>query len=87
MQTINLFEAKTHFSKLIDQIASGKENEFVISRNGKPVARVVPIAKAETSRRIGIAKGEFTIPEDIDQSNEEIARWFNGETSNDAPPA
>lgn len=87
MQTVNLFEAKTHLSKLIDQIASGKEKEFVISRNGKPVARVLPIAKVEISRRIGIAKGEFTIPEDIDKSKQEIARLFNGETSDDAPAA
>ncbi|MGX2040760.1 hypothetical protein ACWJKU_11605 [Methylocaldum sp. MU1018] len=44
-------------------------------------------AEVETSRRIGIAKGEFTIPEDIDQSNQVIARLFNGEISDDAPPA
>lgn len=61
MQTINLFQAKTHLSKLIDQIASGKETEFIIARNGKPVARVVPIAPADTTRRIGIAKGEFVL--------------------------
>lgn len=87
MQTINLFEAKAHLSKLIEQIATGTESEFVISRNGKPVARVVPIAKAETSRRIGIAKGEFTVPEDIDQNNAEVARLFCGEASGNAPPA
>jgi antitoxin (DNA-binding transcriptional repressor) of toxin-antitoxin stability system len=45
MQTVNLFHAKTHLSKLVDQIASGsgEESEFVISRKGKPVARMVPI--------------------------------------------
>lgn len=77
MQTVNLFHVKTHLSKLVDQIASGEENEFVISRNGKPVARMVPIVQdKDVSRRIGIAQGEFTVPENIDSSNEEVAKLF-----------
>jgi prevent-host-death family protein len=87
VQTINLFQAKTHLSKLIDQIASGKETEFIIARNGKPVARVVPIAPADTTRRIGIAKGEFVVPDNIDQHNEEVGHLFVGETPTDAPAA
>jgi len=86
MQTVNLFHAKTHLSKLVDQIASGEENEFVISRNGKPVARMVPILQdKDISCRIGIAEGEFTIPETIDSSNEQIAKLFYGISTNDAP--
>jgi antitoxin (DNA-binding transcriptional repressor) of toxin-antitoxin stability system len=77
MQTVNLFHVKTHLSKLVDQIASGEENEFVISRNGKPVARMVPIIQnKDVSCRIGIAEGEFTVPENIDSSNEEVAKLF-----------
>ncbi len=87
MQTVNLFQAKTHLSKLIDQIASGEETEIVISRNGKPVARVLPIVPADTSRRIGVAKGEFIVPDDIDQCNEEVAKLFTGQLSTDAPAA
>jgi prevent-host-death family protein len=75
MQTVSLFEAKTHFSRLIDQIASGAESEIVISRNGKPVARVVPI-REDVSRRIGLAKGEFEVPDDIDAHNAEVAALF-----------
>ncbi|MDO8958179.1 MAG: type II toxin-antitoxin system prevent-host-death family antitoxin [Rhodocyclaceae bacterium] len=78
MQTISLFDAKTHLSRLIDQIASGAESEIVISRNGKPVARVVPIHE-DASRRIGLAKGEFEVPEDIDLHNAEVAALFHGE--------
>ena len=77
MQTISLFDAKTHLSRLIDQIASGAETEIVISRNGKPVARVVPI-ETDVSRRIGLAKGEFKVPDDIDRQNAEVAAIFHG---------
>lgn len=77
MQTVSLFDAKTHLSRLIDQIASGTESEIVISRNGKPVARVVPI-KTDTSLRIGLAKGEFEVPDDIDKHNAEVAQLFLG---------
>ncbi|MDD2800798.1 MAG: type II toxin-antitoxin system prevent-host-death family antitoxin [Methylococcales bacterium] len=88
MQTINLFQAKTHLSKLIDQIASGEESEFVISRNGKPVARMVPIAQQDdVSRRIGIAQGEFSIPENIDGSNQDVADLFYGKSADDASVA
>lgn len=88
MQTVNLFQAKTHLSKLIDQIASGEESEFVISRNGKPVARMVPVTqKIDVSRRIGIAQGEFSVPENIDDANREIAELFYGKSPNDAPVA
>ncbi|MFA5081773.1 MAG: type II toxin-antitoxin system prevent-host-death family antitoxin [Hydrogenophilaceae bacterium] len=78
MQTVSLFDAKTHLSRLIDQIASGTEEEIVISRNGKPVARVLPI-RADVSRRIGLACGEFEVPDDIDRHNAEVAALFQGQ--------
>ena len=77
MQTVSLFDAKTHLSRLVDQIASAQEDEIVISRNGKPVARLLPIA-ADASRRIGIARGEFEVPDDIDAHNAEVAQLFLG---------
>lgn len=78
MQTISVFDAKTHFSRLIEQIASGAEQEIVISRNGRPVARVVPIQQ-NVACRIGIAKGEFVVPDNIDTHNAEIASIFCGD--------
>lgn len=77
MITVSLFDAKTHLSRLIEQIASGTEDEIVISRNGKPVARVVPMAE-DATRRIGIAAGEFEVPDDIDAHNAEVASLFSG---------
>jgi antitoxin (DNA-binding transcriptional repressor) of toxin-antitoxin stability system len=86
MQTVNLFHAKTHLSKLVDQIASGEESEFVISRNGKPVARMIPIVqKSDVSCRIGIAQGQFEVPDSIDVSNQEVADLFYGKYADDAP--
>lgn len=73
MQTVSLFDAKTHLSRLVEQIASGQESEIVISRNGKPVARMLPIP-ADATRRIGIARGEFEVPDNIDQHNPEVAK-------------
>lgn len=88
MQTVNLFHAKTHLSKLVDQIASGEESEFVISRNGKPVARMVPIVQnSDVSCRLGIAQGEFSVPETIDDSNQEVADLFYGKNTDNAPIA
>lgn len=79
MQTVSLFEAKTHLSRLVDSIASGAEADVVISRNGKPVARMVPISSSgDVSKRVGVAKGEFVLPDSIDQHNEEVARLFAG---------
>lgn len=77
MQPVSLFDAKTHLSRLIDQIVTGAESEIVISRNGKPVARVLPI-QADVSKRIGVAKGEFEVPDDIDAHNAEVAALFLG---------
>jgi antitoxin (DNA-binding transcriptional repressor) of toxin-antitoxin stability system len=73
MPTVNLSHARTHLFKLVDQIASGEESEFVISRNGKPVARMLAIIQnKDVSCRIGIAQGEFTVPENTDSTNDAI---------------
>ncbi|WP_126444374.1 type II toxin-antitoxin system Phd/YefM family antitoxin [Sulfuricystis multivorans] len=76
MQIVSLFDAKTHLSRLVDQIATGAQTEIIICRNGKPVARMLPIQN-DTSRRIGIARGEFEVPDDIDAANAEIAALFS----------
>jgi antitoxin (DNA-binding transcriptional repressor) of toxin-antitoxin stability system len=77
MQTVSPFDAKTPGSRLIDQIATGAEAEIVISRNGKPVARVVRIQE-DVSCRIGLAKGEFKVPDDINEHKVGVAALFLG---------
>ena len=79
MQTISLFDAKTHLSRVVDQLVSGAENEVVISRHGKPMVRVTAIRPKDVSNRIGIAKGKFVIPDDFDVLNPEVERLFAAE--------
>jgi prevent-host-death family protein len=81
MPTVNILEAKTHLSRLVEQVETGAETEIVIARNGRPVARLVPLAAQPVQRRIGVAKGQFVVPESIDDSNAEVADLlFGGRT-------
>ena len=77
---INMLDAKTSLSKLVQALESGAETEFIIARNGRPAARLVPLGRGQTdrSRRIGVAKGRFSVPDDIDRSNPEIRELFDG---------
>jgi len=76
---VNVFEAKTDFSRLIRLLESGREEAVIVARNGKPVVKIVPIDAPPVSRRIGIAKGKFEVPEDFDAGNEDIAAMMMGE--------
>ena len=79
MPTVNMLEAKTHLSKLVEAIEQGRESEVIIARNGRPVARLVPIAKHAPGPRIGIAKGAFVVPDTIDAQNDEVEALIVGE--------
>ncbi|MBI5816237.1 MAG: type II toxin-antitoxin system Phd/YefM family antitoxin [Nitrospinae bacterium] len=57
MRSVNLHEAKTHLSKLVNAASAGEE--IIIARSGKPVARLTPLEKPEP-RRSGLAKGRVT---------------------------
>jgi prevent-host-death family protein len=64
MQTVNIHEAKTQFSRLVDAAASGEE--IVIAKAGKPAARLVPMERAKVTRRFGGLKGKVHIADDFD---------------------
>jgi len=81
MTAINMLEAKTNLSRLVDAIERGAEREIVIARNGKPAARLVPMADSPVEQRIGIARGLFEVPDDIDTHNAEVARLFAGDAA------
>jgi prevent-host-death family protein len=68
----SLSEAKARLSAIIDEIEKG--DEVVITRMGRPVARVVPYKPAEMASRLGFASGEIRLAEDFDQWSEEEAR-------------
>jgi prevent-host-death family protein len=63
VKEVNIHEAKTHLSRLLNRVASGEE--IVISRAGKPIARLVPIG-ATVTRQLGRDQGVFTVPSDFD---------------------
>jgi len=79
MRSVNIFEAKINFSKLLETIESGREQEIVIARHGRPVARLVSICPQTADKRIGVAKGKFRVPDSIDADIAIIQRLFSGE--------
>jgi len=81
MLTVNMLEAKSSLSRLVQSLELGREKEIVIARNGRPAARLVPFGVSEQAERIGVAKGVFIVPDNIDASNQEIARLFIGTVS------
>jgi antitoxin (DNA-binding transcriptional repressor) of toxin-antitoxin stability system len=81
MHTVSLFDAKTHLSSIVNDLLSGKEDSVLISRHGKPAVLVIPAIRSDTAQRIGIAQGRFTVPDDIDGSNVQIASLFGEEVS------
>ncbi|MBS0638596.1 MAG: type II toxin-antitoxin system prevent-host-death family antitoxin [Acetobacteraceae bacterium] len=78
MAIVNMFDAKTRLSRLVEAVEAGAEAEIIIARNGRPAARLVPIERASTGQRIGVAKGKFTVPETIDADEDSIAALFIG---------
>ena len=76
MEQINIHEAKTHLSSLVEKAANGEP--FVIAKAGKPMVKVIPYSSAKKgNRRIGFLKGEIKIPEDFDAMGEkEILKMF-----------
>jgi len=74
MSTVNILEAKTHLSRLVEEIASGAQRDIIIARNGKPAARLVPIETRTV--KLGVLKGKYVIPADIDVDNAAIAAEF-----------
>ncbi len=74
MKTVNIHEAKTHLSRLLEGVAQGES--FVIAKSGKPVAKVVPILD-KPPQRIGFMEGQFKVPDDFDRMHaEEIRAMF-----------
>lgn len=78
MRTVNMFQAKNSLSKLVAYLENGQEEEIIISRHGKAVARMTAISRQPTGKRIGIAKSKVTIPDNIDADNPVIAKLFAG---------
>lgn len=79
MPAVNMLDAKTNLSRLVESLEQGTEREFVIARNGRPAARLVPLGQTHSKqKRLGVAKGRFVVPDDIDTHNHEVAQLFQG---------
>ena len=78
MKSVNIYEAKTRLSQLVERAASGEE--VVIARAGKPVARITGLSKPRAKRRLGLLDGRFRIPDDFNRPlPDEVVRAFEGE--------
>ncbi len=80
MDTINIHEAKTHLSRLIEKAAKGEA--FIIAKAGKPMVKVVPLEAEERKpvKRIGFMEGEIQVPDDFNEMGaDEIQKMFYGE--------
>jgi prevent-host-death family protein len=78
MTTVNMLDAKSNLSRLVEALESGAEREIIIARNGKPAARLVPIHASPVGVRIGVARGKFTTPEPDPELEAEAAALFGG---------
>jgi prevent-host-death family protein len=71
---VNIHDAKTHFSRLVERAAAGEE--IVIGKAGKPMARLVPYTERKQPRKPGALKGKVWIARDFDATPEEIIEAF-----------
>ncbi|MBS1054777.1 type II toxin-antitoxin system Phd/YefM family antitoxin [Gluconobacter kondonii] len=79
MRTVNMHEAKTHLSRLIE--AAMKGESFIIAKAGRPMVRVSPITAPEETqkRRLGFLSGQIRVPEDFDRmGQDDVISLFDG---------
>lgn len=75
MVTVNIHEAKTQLSKLVEQVVQGET--LVIARAGKPLVKVTALGAPSAPRRLGFLAGQIAVPDDFDRMGEaEIAALF-----------
>jgi prevent-host-death family protein len=67
---INIHEAKTHLSRLIEDVANG--NEVLIAKGGRAMARLVPLGRDDSPRKVGLLKGKLRIADEFDRSLEAL---------------
>lgn len=73
---VNMYEAKTQLSALVDQASGGVD--VIIARNGKPQARITALVPAKGQVKYGLLKGKFVVPDDFDNPNPDIEALFYG---------
>lgn len=77
MATVNIHEAKTHLSRLVDEVAAGAE--IIIAKAGKPMARLTPFSAPVRKKHLGLLKGKIKVPDDFNSPlDEETLSGFEG---------
>lgn len=77
MLSVNMHEAKSKLSALVAAVESGREGEVILTRDGKPAARIAPLREPTAPRRRGgLAQGKYLIPDGIEREDEMIRRMF-----------
>jgi prevent-host-death family protein len=82
MQTVNIHEAKTHLSRLVEEAAKG--SVFIIAKAGKPMVKVMPLSDEELkgAEKLGFMTGEIAVPDDFDSlAATEMIELFEGKPS------
>ena len=75
MEPVSIYDAKTHLSRLVARAEHGEET--VITRHGRPVARIVPMPTLPAARTPGALRGRIALDPDIDElSDEELRDWY-----------
>jgi prevent-host-death family protein len=78
MRTVNIHEAKTHLSRLVEAAAKGEP--FIIAKAGKPLVKVIAVDAPAAPKRFDFMSGQFIVPEDFDTiDQEEIEQLFCGD--------
>jgi len=73
---INIHEAKTHLSRLVEEVAAGAE--IIIAKAGKPMARLTPLAGAVKPKKLDLLKGKIEVPDDFNAPLEDVIAEFEG---------
>ncbi len=77
MKSVNIHEAKTHLSRLLDEVSRGEE--ITIAKAGKPIARLVPVTTSRPTRTPGFLRGKIRISDDFDAPlPDDVQRSFEG---------
>jgi prevent-host-death family protein len=74
---INIHEAKTHLSRIVDEVAAG--SEVIIAKAGKPMARLMPLSSIPRAKKLGLLKGKIKVPDDFNAAlSEDVIADFEG---------
>ncbi len=79
MTQVNMLEAKTELSKLVNMLETKQEEVIYLARNGKAVVQMTLIPKKPVHKRIGAAEGKFMVPDEFDVWDREVDEMFGGD--------